>query len=890
MLCSRSLVATVATALCVSGAVAASSTGAAGSPTTAASVVKPGAEVSVSVPTPALAGSLLEAQIERPSGRRTLPRKHKSSLVTFIDPKPALASRGRVTALPSSARSARAASTRGAPAPRFPIAQTFELQSLPGSSKTIYLDFDGVRLSGTTWNETYGQDPLVATAYDRDGNPNSFTDAELAEVQHAWETVAADFAPFDVNVTTKKPAEAALTATSATDDTWGLINVVTSDDGGAITNVCGCGGYAVGLGEPLPSNRPNDFNDHLLSWTFPGYLPGRLAGDIASHELGHQLGLSHDGEPGSEYSNGSSLWSPALGALGASALVQWSRGEYTGSNNTQDDLATIAKSLDYRRDTVGDSATEAMRLEFSASPLPANIEQSGDVDAFTFTATSDFDLVVEPTGSSTNLDLEATLLDAATGQVVSIIDKPTARIGFARAGNLDASAAVNLPDGTNRTYTLLVTGSGFGEPGMPSYYPAYGSLGEYTIAVRPGSGESTPPPDQPLTISDPGWDFQVGTAAWPEETLRGVGGADGHQFDFIIHSNEVQTPTDNNGSEARLVIWPHESGPTVAGSGSVEAYLSDSHGTVTQRTVGYTVNPDPADSNPTTLEDAGLGRLAVGAPLANRTVATRFGGVGPFTWESNELPAGISLNTTAGTISGTPTRSGTGVAWIAVRDRSGTGAFVEIPWTVEADPANDGYLEIVSGGDPTTSPMVTTVGSRVATDFTTSGADGVVFSATGRDSYRWTISGGPAGLRFIASNTGTPTGEPGLLRGAATTVGEFSALVSVSSGSGANLREGSRRVTIKVLPRAMTFATAAKLPTAKRKIPYSTNIRVVGGLGDVTVTHSGGQLPPGLSLRRAAGGARIVGSAKKAGLFTFKVTAADELGRTITRLFKLRVW
>lgn len=101
-----------------------------------------------------------------------------------------------------------------APRPRFPLGSTFELQSLPGANVTLFLDFDGATLTGTRWNETLHKQTLRLSPYDRDGQPGVFNDKELAHIQHAWEVVAADFAPFNVNVTTAQPSAAALAAAS----------------------------------------------------------------------------------------------------------------------------------------------------------------------------------------------------------------------------------------------------------------------------------------------------------------------------------------------------------------------------------------------------------------------------------------------------------------------------------------------------------------------------------------------------------------------------------------------------------------------------------------------------------------------------------------------------
>jgi hypothetical protein len=58
---------------------------------------------------------------------------------------------------------------------------TFTLHSRPDSRRVIYLDFDGHMLSGTAWNnKTAG--PCFADAYDTDGVPGAFSQAELTAI------------------------------------------------------------------------------------------------------------------------------------------------------------------------------------------------------------------------------------------------------------------------------------------------------------------------------------------------------------------------------------------------------------------------------------------------------------------------------------------------------------------------------------------------------------------------------------------------------------------------------------------------------------------------------------------------------------------------------------
>jgi len=118
----------------------------------------------------------------------------------------------------------------------------FQLASLPGADKTIYLDFDGHTTTGTTWN---GGGTVISPAYHRsDSDPNNTVDTwsaqELQIIEDSWKVVAEDFAPWNINVTTIDPGAEALKRSGSGDNQWGVRVVVTSDD----WSNCGCGGHA----------------------------------------------------------------------------------------------------------------------------------------------------------------------------------------------------------------------------------------------------------------------------------------------------------------------------------------------------------------------------------------------------------------------------------------------------------------------------------------------------------------------------------------------------------------------------------------------------------------------------------------------------------------------
>ena len=68
----------------------------------------------------------------------------------------------------------------------------------------LYLDFDG------HFEAQWGSYSNVTTpVFDRDGDPTTFSDAELESIYDIWSRVVEDFAPFNIDVTTVEPPELA---------------------------------------------------------------------------------------------------------------------------------------------------------------------------------------------------------------------------------------------------------------------------------------------------------------------------------------------------------------------------------------------------------------------------------------------------------------------------------------------------------------------------------------------------------------------------------------------------------------------------------------------------------------------------------------------------------
>lgn len=365
-----------------------------------------------------------------------------------------------------------------------PLADAFLLNSLPGSNRTIYLDFTGHSLVGTIWQDQntastaddYTNEQMVMPPYSDDGDTSTFSNTERQNIIDTWSAVAEDYAPFNVNVTTQDPGLAALERSNAGDLVFGVRAVIT-DSANVIGSTCGCGGIAyVGVFD-YPS-----FNTYLgpaLNFTQAGFN-GKTISDIVSHEVGHNLGLSHDGINTQGYYGGRDGWAPIMGVGYYEPLVQFSNGTYTGANQQENDFSVMGSyGLSLRTDDHGDTPETATALEFGTVE-EGIISTRTEVDYFSFTATAaSHDVTISLPTASANLDVEAKLYDS-TGTLLSTTNPNLVRVNDDVATGLGAEFTASTTSGA--TYYVSVDGVGYGA-GTTTGYSDYGSLGEYRIVV-----------------------------------------------------------------------------------------------------------------------------------------------------------------------------------------------------------------------------------------------------------------------------------------------------------------------------------------------------------------------------------------------------------------------
>lgn len=363
----------------------------------------------------------------------------------------------------------------------YPLDQTFKLHSAPGSQHTIYLDFNGAMVAGTAWNEAdLGVAASFHPGWSLDGE-TTFTPTERATVQSIWRRVAEDFAPFDVDVTTADPGQAAIDRSGPDDPVFGTRALI-SPSRNAVR--AGCGGMCGGMAFTDVFDAPEAHDYYQPAWVFPNMLgndPKTIA-EAVSHEVGHIFGLVHDGTTQDAYYEGHRSWAPIMGSGYDRPVVQWSRGDYAGANNHEDDLAIIAANgAPLRTDEAGDSVT-------GAGPLPAGaayITADADRDVYALgTCSGDVTVRARSAPRSPDLDIALTLLDAA-GVVRSAADPPSLRVSDDVASGMSASIAGTLSRGL-----YFVAVEGVGHRGPTKGYDGYASVGAYRLTqsgcVSPG--------------------------------------------------------------------------------------------------------------------------------------------------------------------------------------------------------------------------------------------------------------------------------------------------------------------------------------------------------------------------------------------------------------------
>ncbi len=290
--------------------------------------------------------------------------------------------------------------------------------------------------------------------------------------------------------------------------------------------------------------------------------------------------------------------------------------------------------------------------------------------------------------------------------------------------------------------------------------------------------------------------------------------------------------------------------PTSAGTFSFTVMLSDSIGGTATKPLSIIINVAP------TITTSSLPFGEVGVAYSQTLAVT--GGTLPYTWSisAGALPAGLSLGTSTGIISGTPTTVGSFGFTVKVTDSAGGIATRVLSITIKV------------------APFITTASLP-------NGEVGIAYSRTlaaagGTSPYTWSVSAGalPPGLTLAPST--------GILSGTPTTAGTYSFTIKVTDSIGGT---GTKAFSITIQP--IPTITTVSLPNGQVNIAYSQTITGAGGTPPYTWSISAGALPAGLSLGASTG--IISGTPTSAGTYSFTIKLTDSVGGIATKAFSITI-
>lgn len=239
-----------------------------------------------------------------------------------------------------------------------------------------------------------------------------------------------------------------------------------------------------------------------------------------------------------------------------------------------------------------------------------------------------------------------------------------------------------------------------------------------------------------------------------------------------------------------------------------------------------------------------LPRGIVGQPYVGSVIAA--GGEGPYTYSvTGSWPADLTLNTTTGEVTGTPTVAGDYAWQIRAEGTAGEPAVAS------------GVLRIVNAS------IVVMPNTLPDAIFGVEYNHGVSASG-GTAPYAYAVGSGalPAGLALDPAN-GRITGAP-----SATGTANFSISVTDAEGFGA-----TKAYQIVVV--APTITVQGVFPRAVQGEAYAGSVSVSGGMGPYVFTIVGGTLPQGLTLNADR---TITGTPVSQGSNSFTVQATDANG------------
>jgi O-glycosyl hydrolase len=162
--------------------------------------------------------------------------------------------------------------------------------------------------------------------------------------------------------------------------------------------------------------------------------------------------------------------------------------------------------------------------------------------------------------------------------------------------------------------------------------------------------------------------------------------------------------------------------PTIAGAFTVTLKATDTTGA--SASITFTITILPANGNTVTVTNPGAQSSTVGTAVSVPIMATDSGTGQTLTYSAPLLPAGLSISSSTGVISGTPTTAGTTSVTVTVKDGTGATGSATFTWTVKPSGGGSCHVAYTTNsqwpGGFTAQVVIGNTGSAAITSWTVS--------------------------------------------------------------------------------------------------------------------------------------------------------------------------